>query len=60
MNALNTEKQARTPPPVALPKNIAVYLAKFILDKRTGNVVLNIKEGKILAAHLTDMVRAED
>ena len=44
--------------PDLVPGNIAELLQRFMLDKRTGNVVLNIREGEILKAVIEDHVRA--
>ena len=44
--------------PELVPGNIAELLQRFMLDKRTGNVVLNIREGEILKAVIEDHVRA--
>ena len=45
-------------PLVALPDRVAVKLAEFLLDKRTGNVVLNVKDGVIKGVHLTEIIPA--
>ncbi len=43
---------------LTVPVNIALKLRAFMLDKRTGNVVLNIRDGEILKAVFEDHVRA--
>lgn len=41
-----------------VPLNIWRQLNRFMLDKRTGNVVLNIRDGEILKAVFEDHIRA--
>ncbi len=38
-----------------VPRRLTALLGKFLLDKRTGNVRLNIKEGKILGIHIEEI-----
>ena len=45
-----------------IPKAVWVCLRSFLLDKRSGNVTLNIKDGHILSArieHVVTVTRAE-
>ncbi len=46
------------PPDPRVPENIWRQLNRFMLDKRTGNVVLNIRDGEILKAVFEDHIRA--
>ena len=39
-----------------LPPEIECALAQFLADRRTGNVQINVKDGKILGAHVTEMI----
>ena len=41
---------------VSLPCEVAEALQKFIEAKCTGNVTLNIKNGQILAAHVSEII----
>ena len=40
----------------AIPKPVWVRLRSFLLDKRSGNVTLNIKDGHILSARIEEVV----
>ena len=40
----------------ALPVPMLVDLGNFLLDKRTGNVRINIKDGRILGYHTEEIV----
>ena len=40
----------------ALPVPMIVDLGNFLLDKRTGNVRINIKDGRILGYHTEEIV----
>ena len=40
----------------ALPVPMLVDLGNFLLDKRTGNVRINIKDGRILGYHSEKIV----
>ena len=42
-----------------LPGQVADALRKFLSARRTGNVTLNIKDGRILAAHVSEFVSAK-
>ena len=39
-----------------LPPEIECALAQFLADRRTGNVQINVKDGRILGAHVTEMI----
>ena len=39
-----------------VPTRLTHIIEKFLLDKRTGNVRLNIKEGKILGIHVEEIL----
>lgn len=43
---------------VPIPTAIAAQVNRFMLDRRTGNVVLNIRDGEILKAVIEDHIRA--
>ena len=38
-----------------LPDEIIGPISDFLLDKRTGNITLNIKDGKILGFHIEEI-----
>ena len=38
-----------------MPTQIAVTLRKFLSERRTGNITLNIKNGRILGLHVVDI-----
>lgn len=44
-------------PPVTLPKAVVDTIKGFQVDKRTGNVTLNIRDGKILGLHAEEIVK---
>lgn len=44
-------------PPEAIPKILAERLLQFLLDRRTGNVQVNICEGRVTGFHIEEMVR---
>ena len=46
-------------PPVDLPPKVAVRLAAFLLEGHTGRFVLNIHQGRILGAEVTDSIRLD-
>lgn len=46
-----------TPGAVALPANIYERVRAFIVDRRSGNVVLNIREGEILKCVIEEHVK---
>ena len=39
-----------------IPPEIATAVAKFLSEGRTGNVTLNIKDGRILGAHINEFI----
>ncbi len=39
-----------------VPRRLTALIEKFLLDKRTGNIRLNIKEGKILGVHAEEIL----
>lgn len=39
-----------------IPFEITVAVAKFLSEGRTGNVTLNIRDGKILGAHVNEII----
>ena len=39
-----------------IPPEITMAVAKFLSEGRTGNVMLNIKDGKILSAHVNEII----
>jgi hypothetical protein len=49
-------KLARIAPNVVIPAPIWERLENFVLDRRSGNVTLNIRDGCILSARVEDVV----
>ncbi len=49
-------KLARIEPNVVIPTLIWERLETFLLDRRSGNVTLNIRDGHILSARVEDVV----
>ena len=43
------------PKTLDLPEKLRLQLAQFLLDKKTGNIVLNIKEGQILGFRIEEL-----
>jgi len=41
---------------IRLPGQVAAAVHKFLSECRTGNVTLNIKDGKILGAHVNEII----
>ena len=41
---------------IRLPGQVAAALRKFLSECRTGNVTLNIKDGRILGAHINEFI----
>ena len=41
---------------ISVPCEVAEALQKFIEAQCTGNVMLNIKDGKILGAHVNEII----
>ena len=44
---------------VMVPKRIAREINQFLVDSKTGNVRINIKDGRILGAQLEQIVRSD-
>ena len=40
-----------------VPGHIAERITEFLLDRRTGNIKLNIRKGEILGAHVEEIVQ---
>ena len=40
-----------------VPGHIAERITAFLLDRRTGNIKLNIRNGEILGAHVEEIVQ---
>ena len=38
-----------------LPESVIEPITNFLLDKRTGNIKLNIKDGEILGIHIEEI-----
>lgn len=47
------KKEALTLP---LPAKVEEVLRQFILDRKTGNVRINVKDGRVLGVHLEEIV----
>jgi hypothetical protein len=43
------------PRTLELPEKLRLQLAQFLLDKKTGNIVLNVKEGQILGFKVEEL-----
>ena len=41
---------------IRLPGQVAAALRKFLSECRTGNVTLNIRDGRILGAHVNEII----
>ena len=39
-----------------VPRRLTALIEKFLRDNRTGNIQLNIKDGKILGAHVEEFI----
>ena len=39
-----------------LPPEIEQALSQFLANHRTGNIQINVKDGQILGAHITEMI----
>ena len=39
-----------------IPLEITTAVAKFLAEGRTGNVTLNIKDGRVLGAHINEFI----
>jgi len=42
---------------VSLPERVALAVNQFILDRKTGNVVLNIRHGEVLGARVEEIIK---
>jgi hypothetical protein len=40
---------------IAVPPGVARRIHRFILDKQSGNIQLNIRQGVILGVHVTEI-----
>ena len=53
-------KKGEMPPESAMNNAIPVVLmgriTQFVLDRRTGNIQLNIKDGEILGIHIEEII----
>ena len=39
-----------------VPRRFVASIEKFLGDRRTGNIQINIKDGKILGVHTTEII----
>jgi hypothetical protein len=46
-------------PKLVVAKDVAETISQFMLDRRTGNVVLNIKDGQIMGLRVEEIVRVK-
>jgi len=53
-----SEKPAAPTVLLPVPEAISKKILRFLVDKCTGNVVLNIRDGQILKAELQEHVKA--
>jgi len=44
-------------PQLSIPETYALAIGQFLLDRKTGNVVLNIKDGRIMGLRVEELVR---
>ena len=44
-------------PMYQLPEDVLEPLVQFLLDKRTGNVSLNIKDGQVMGLRVEEIVK---
>lgn len=40
----------------SIPPEITMAVAKFLSEGRTGNIILNIRDGQILGAHVNEII----
>ncbi len=40
-----------------IPDDVWEVLARFVLDRKTGNIKLNIKDGRILGYHVEEICK---
>ncbi len=43
----------------AIPPEVATAVADFMAASRTGNITLNIKDGKILGLHVYEIINVQ-
>ena len=43
----------------AIPPEVATAVAEFMAASRTGNITLNIKDGKILGLHVHEIINVQ-
>ncbi len=43
-------------PNCVVPRRLVAGIEKFLLDNRTGNISLNVRDGKILGVHFEEIV----
>jgi hypothetical protein len=41
----------------AIPEFVSQCIVEFLLDRKTGNIQLNVKDGQILGLHLNEIVQ---
>ena len=44
-------------PQFSIPETYALAIGQFLLDRKTGNVVLNIKDGRVMGLRVEELVR---
>ena len=45
--------------PAVVPENIRDAIGQFLLDGRTGNVQLNVRDGEILGIRIEELISAK-
>jgi hypothetical protein len=43
---------------VSIPTNVWDKTVQFLLDKKTGNIQLNVQNGRVLGVHLKEIVQS--
>ena len=59
MKSVATQRPLRlndVPDPVILPADAWASIKQFVLDKKTGNLTLKIRNGKVLGARVEELV----
>ena len=51
-----TQQTVEAPRGDFIPKELRERLARFCVDNKTGNVIINISQGRIMGVHITEMV----
>jgi hypothetical protein len=46
-------------PKLVVAKEVAETISQFMLDRKTGNVVLNIKDGRIMGLRVEELVKVK-